>query len=42
MGRCQAGFCTPAAAAILARELGIPMEEVRKNAPGSELIKERL
>ena len=42
MGRCQAGFCTPAAAAILARELGIKMEEVRKNAPGSELIKERL
>ncbi len=42
MGRCQAGFCTPAAAAILSRELGIPMEEVRKNIPGSELIKERI
>ena len=42
MGRCQAGFCTPAAAAILSRELGITMEEVRKNIPGSELIKERI
>ena len=39
MGRCQAGFCTPAAMEILARELGIPMEEVCKNRPGSELVK---
>ncbi|MBR2123402.1 MAG: NAD(P)/FAD-dependent oxidoreductase [Lachnospiraceae bacterium] len=38
MGRCQAGFCTPAAMAILARELGIPEEEVCKNRPGSELL----
>ena len=38
MGRCQAGFCTPLAMEILSRELGIPMEQVAKNRPGSELI----
>ena len=42
MGRCQAGFCTPAAIAILARELGIPEEEVTKNRPGSRQLKESL
>ena len=31
MGRCQAGFCTPKVMAILSEELGIPMEEIRKN-----------
>ncbi len=39
MGRCQAGFCTPRTMEILARELGIRMEEVCKNAPGSEMLK---
>jgi len=39
MGRCQGGFCTPLAMEILARELGIPMEQVRKNRPGSELLR---
>lgn len=39
MGRCQAGFCTPKAMEILARELDIPMDQVRKNRPGSELLK---
>ena len=39
MGRCQAGFCTPKAMEILARELGIPMTSVAKNRPGSELLK---
>lgn len=39
MGRCQAGFCTPAAMEILARELGVPVTEITKNRPGSELIK---
>ena len=38
MGRCQAGFCTPGAIAILAEELGIPEEQVTKNRPGSELL----
>ena len=41
MGRCQAGFCMPFAMEILARELGIPVEEVTKNRPGSEQIKEK-
>ena len=31
MGRCQAGFCTPKVMSILSEELGIPMEEIRKN-----------
>lgn len=38
MGRCQAGFCTPKAMEILARELGIPMEEVCKNNEDSPMI----
>ena len=39
MGRCQAGFCSPRTMEILSRELGISMEEVCKNAPGSEMLK---
>lgn len=39
MGRCQAGFCTPRAMEILARELNIPVSEVTKNRPGSELLR---
>ena len=38
MGRCQAGFCTPRVMEILSRELGIPMEEIRKNDEGSEVL----
>lgn len=38
MGRCQAGFCTPRTMEILSRELGIPMEEICKNAPGSRMM----
>ena len=38
MGRCQAGFCTPRTMEILSRELGIRMEGVCKNAPGSEML----
>lgn len=38
MGRCQAGFCTPKAIEILARELGISEEDVCKNIPGSEML----
>lgn len=30
MGRCQGGFCSPQIAELLARELGIPFEEVTK------------
>ncbi len=35
MGRCQAGFCTPAMVKILSRELGIPEELVTKRGGGS-------
>ena len=38
MGRCQGGFCGPRVIEILARELGISPEEVRKNDPGSEML----
>ena len=38
MGRCQAGFCTPRTMEILSRETGIPMDEICKNQPGSEMI----
>ena len=31
MGRCQGGFCSPKVVAILSRELGVPMEEIRKS-----------
>ena len=39
MGRCQAGFCTPRAMEILARETGTPVGEICKNRKGSELIR---
>ena len=38
MGRCQGGFCSPRVMEILARELGIPMEEITKSGGGSRLI----
>lgn len=38
MGRCQAGFCTPKTMEILARERGMKMEDICKNAPGSEML----
>ena len=38
MGRCQAGFCTPRTMEILARERGIEMEQICKNAPGSHML----
>ncbi len=40
MGRCQGGFCQPHVAELLARELGIPFEEVTKKGKGSELVME--
>jgi glycerol-3-phosphate dehydrogenase len=30
MGRCQGGFCTPAAAQLISKQAGIPMSKVRK------------
>ncbi len=38
MGRCQGGFCGPRVAAILARELAIPLEDVTKKGNGSHLF----
>ena len=38
MGRCQGGFCSPRVLEILSEELGISPLEVRKDAPGSELL----
>ena len=31
MGRCQAGFCSPTSMALIAKRLGIRIEDVRKN-----------
>ncbi len=41
MGRCQGGFCTPKIMDIMTRELGIGMEDIRKNGPGSHLVTAR-
>ena len=38
MGRCQGGFCQPHVAELIARELGIPFEQVTKNGNGSEIV----
>lgn len=38
MGRCQAGFCTPRTMEILARERNLKMEDICKNAPGSNML----
>jgi glycerol-3-phosphate dehydrogenase len=38
MGRCQGGFCGPLVAQIIAKELGIPLERVRKSGAGSEIL----
>ncbi|MBU3811528.1 MAG: FAD-dependent oxidoreductase, partial [Candidatus Niameybacter stercoravium] len=38
MGRCQGGFCMNRIVELLAEELHIELEEVRKNTAGSELL----
>ena len=38
MGRCQGGFCSPYLITILARELGVSVEEVTKNGGNSNYI----
>ena len=38
MGRCQAGFCSTKVMEILARELGIPLEEVTKAGRDSRML----
>lgn len=37
MGRCQGGFCMPYIAELLARETGVPYEEITKSGKGSEI-----
>ncbi len=38
MGRCQGGFCTPRILALLAQELGVPMEAVTQNGGDSRFV----
>ncbi|MDR2933395.1 MAG: NAD(P)/FAD-dependent oxidoreductase [Oscillospiraceae bacterium] len=38
MGRCQGGFCSPQVAAILSRELDIPMTDVMKSGPDTPIL----
>ena len=38
MGRCQGGFCEPRVAAILARELHIPLTEVLLDSRNSRIL----
>lgn len=38
MGRCQGGFCSPYIIKLLAKELGVPCEEITKNGGKSTLI----
>lgn len=38
MGRCQGGFCLPYVTEIISREWNIPMEQVTKHGPGSEIL----
>lgn len=38
MGRCQGGFCSPKVTKILARELNIPIEQVRKSGADSIIL----
>ena len=42
MGRCQGGFCSPRIAAILARELNIPLTAVLQDGEGTEILTEEL
>ena len=41
MGRCQGGFCSPYIAELLAREWGIPMEQVTKSGGKSQINLQR-
>ena len=41
MGRCQAGFCSPKVMDILARELGLSLEEITKSGGRSNIVLER-
>lgn len=41
MGRCQSGFCSPRVMELLCRELGLTLDEVRKNGARSQIVLER-
>lgn len=38
LGRCQGSFCTHRVMALLARELGVPVESLTKDGPGTGLL----
>lgn len=38
MGRCQGGFCSPKVTAILAKELNVPLEDIRKSGTQSVIL----
>lgn len=38
MGRCQGGFCGPRVQEILSRELGLPMEQILMDQPGTYIL----
>lgn len=38
MGRCQGGFCGPRVQEILSRELGIPMDQILMDQPGTYIL----
>ena len=38
MGRCQGGFCSPYVMELIAREMGVPMEQVTKNGGDSVMV----
>ena len=41
MGRCQGGFCGSKVVELLAKELGVPMNEITKFGGDSKIIYER-
>lgn len=41
MGMCQGAFCGPRVRALIARELGIPEDQVPKRGPGSSILPQR-
>jgi glycerol-3-phosphate dehydrogenase len=42
MGRCQGGFCTYRLLSIIARETGMPIEEITKRGKGSPIVVGRI
>lgn len=41
MGRCQSGFCSPKVMGILARELGVSMQDITKSGGSSTIVTHR-